>query len=65
MEKPISETKQKLKIYMGTLLHYIGMVYNWFTEFCCGYTNMNDAECSGRPNEITTENMVNNIHDIK
>ncbi|KAL0860950.1 hypothetical protein ABMA27_009481 [Loxostege sticticalis] len=40
------------------------MVHNWFTEFRLGRMTTNDAEHPGRPIEVTTEAMVNKIHDI-
>ena len=33
-------------------------------EFSCGRTNTTDAERSGRPIEITTEEIIHKIHDI-
>ena len=33
-------------------------------EFRCGSTCTIDTERSGRPSQITTEEMVNRIHDI-
>ena len=40
------------------------MVHKWFTEFQCGRTRINDARPSGRLIEVTTEEMMNKIHDI-
>ena len=40
------------------------MVQKWFTEFRCGRTSTEAIPSSGRPNEITTPEMVNKIHDI-
>lgn len=35
-----------------------------FKEFPCDYKSTTDAESTGRPTEITTEEMVNKISDI-
>lgn len=45
---------------MVTLLHRM----EWFIEFCCGRTSRNDGEQPGFPNEVTTEEIVNTIHNI-
>lgn len=62
--KSITETEEKLRKYYGDSAPSHGMVHKWFTEFRCGRTNTTDAERSGRPAEITTEEMINKIHDI-
>jgi len=36
----------------------------WFNEFKHGRTSVFDKERPGRPIEVTTEDMVNKIHDI-
>ena len=36
----------------------------WFTEFRCGRTITETIPSPGRPNEITTPEMINKIHDI-
>lgn len=35
-----------------------------YIEFCCGHTNTDDVECSGYSNKVTSEEMINKIHDI-
>ena len=40
------------------------MVQKWFTEFRCGGTSTEIIPNPGRPNEITTPEMINKIHDI-
>ena len=42
----------------------LGMIQKWFTEFRCGRTNTEAIPIPGRPNEITTPEMINKIHDI-
>ena len=62
--KTITETEEKLKKYYGDSAPSHGMVYKWFMEFCCDHTSTTNAEHSGRPIEITTEEMVIIIPDI-
>ena len=40
------------------------MVQKWFTEFRCGRTSPETIPSPGRPNEISTPEMINKIHDI-
>lgn len=63
-KKTIKETEEKLRKYYGDSAPSHGMVQKWFTEFCCGRTSTKDAERSGRPVEVTTDEIVNKIHDI-
>lgn len=62
--KTIKETEERLQKYYGESAPSHGMIHKWFTEFRYGRTDTNDAERSGRPKEVTTEEMVNKIHDI-
>ncbi|XP_012564605.1 histone-lysine N-methyltransferase SETMAR-like [Hydra vulgaris] len=39
------------------------IVYNWYNEFNRGRSSKSDAERSGRPEEVTTEEMIEKIHD--
>ena len=41
-----------------------GIVQNWFTKFRCGLTSTETIPSPGRPNEITTPEIINKIHDI-
>ena len=41
-----------------------GIVHKWFSEFRCGRTSKEIIPSPGRPNEITTPEMINKIHDI-
>lgn len=63
-KKTILETKTKLEKYYGDSSPSYGMIQKWFTEFRCGRTSTSDAPRSGRPKEVTTEEMINKIHDI-
>ena len=40
------------------------MFQKFFTEFRCGRTSTETIPSPGRPNEITTPEMINKIHDI-
>ena len=62
--KTLSESKGKLdKYYSDSALSY-GIVQKWFTEFRFGRTSTETISSPGRPNEITTPEMINKIHDI-
>ena len=41
-----------------------GMIQKWFTEFRCGRSSTETILSLGRPNEITTPEMINKIHHI-
>ena len=60
----LSESKVKLnKYYLDSAPSY-GMVQKWFTKFRCGRTSIETIPSPDRPNEITTPDMTNKIHDI-
>ena len=40
------------------------MVHRWFTEFRCGRISTSNAERPGRPKEVTSQEMIDKIHDI-
>ena len=40
------------------------MVYKWFTEFRCGRISTSYAERPGRPKVVTSQEMIDKIHDI-
>ena len=63
-EKSLSETKIKLdKYYSGSDPSY-KMVQNWFTEFRYGLTRIETILSPDHPNEITTPEMINKIHNV-
>ena len=63
-ERTLSESKAYLdKYYSDSVLSY-GVVQKWFTEFRCGRTSTEIIPSPGSPNEITTPEMINKIHDI-
>ena len=41
-----------------------GMAHKCFTEFRCGRISTSDAERPGRPKEVTSQEMIDKIHDI-
>ena len=57
-------TKEKLDKYYDTSTPSDYMVKYWFAEFKRGRTDTNDEHRSGRPKEVTTQEMINKIHDI-
>ena len=62
--KSIKETEEKLARYYRESAPSHGMVHKWFTEFCCGRISTNDAECPGHRKEVTSQEMIDKIHDI-
>lgn len=54
------------KEFRVLIKHYfsIGTIHKWFTEFRCGRTSTDDAERSGRPNEVTTPGNIKKIKDM-
>ena len=62
--KTLSETKAKLYKYNSDSAPLYGMVQNWFPEFRCGRKSTETIPSSVRPNEITTPEMIDKIHDI-
>ena len=40
------------------------MVHKCFTEFLCGRISISNAERPGRPKEVTSQKMIDKIHDI-
>ena len=62
--KTVLETKAKLNKYYSDSATSYGMVQKWFTEFRCGCTSAETIPSLGRPNEVTTPEMINKIHDI-
>ena len=62
--KTLSETKAKLDQYYSDSAPSYGMVQKWFTEFPCSCMSTETIPSPGRPNEITTTEMTNKIHDI-
>lgn len=58
------ETKAWLDKCYGDSAPSRQMVEKCISEFKCGRTSRNDAERPGRPKLVTTEDMVNKIHDI-
>ena len=62
--KTLLETKAKLDKYHCDSAPSYGMVQKWFTKFHCGRTSTKTIPSPGLPNEITTPEMLNKIHDI-
>ena len=62
--KSIKETEEKLAKYYKESAPSHGMVYTWFTEFRYGRISASDAEHPGRPKEVTSQEIIDKIHDI-
>ena len=62
--KPIKETEEKLAKYYKESAPSHGMVHKWFTEFRCGRISTNDAERPGGSKVVTSQEMINKIHNI-
>ena len=62
--KTLSETKAKLDEYYSDFAPSYGMIQKCFTEFRCGRTSAKTIPSPGRPNEITTPELISKIHDI-
>jgi len=65
-EKTCEEIKEKLHaVYKDNNAPSMSTIRYWYNEFKRGQTSIFDKERPGRPIEVTTENMVNKIHDIE
>ena len=62
--KSIKETEEKLEKYYKESAPSHGIVHKLFTEFRCGRISISDAERLGRPKEVTSQEMIDKIHDI-
>ncbi|XP_026828418.1 histone-lysine N-methyltransferase SETMAR-like [Ooceraea biroi] len=58
------ETKKKLDKHYGESAPSIRTVYKWFQNFRSGHMSTSDVECSGRPVEATTPEIIDKIHDM-
>ena len=62
--KTPQETKEKLDKHYGDSAPSIRTVYKWFQNFRAGHMGTCDAERSGRPVEVTTPEIIDQIHDM-
>ena len=62
--KSIKETEEKLEKNYKESAPSHGMVHKWFTEFFCGRISTSDAELHGHPKEVTSQELIDKIHDI-
>ena len=62
--KTLLETKAKLDKNHSNSSPSYGMVHKWVPQFRCGRTSTETILSPGRPNEITTPEMINEIHHI-
>jgi len=56
------EIKQKMDAVYGDSSPILTTIRYWFHEFKRGRTSVSDEERSGRPIEVTTEDMIEKIH---
>ena len=61
--KSIKETEEKLAKYYKESAPSHSMVHKWFTGFCCCRISTSDTERPGRPKEVTSQEMIDKIHD--
>ena len=64
MGKNSSQTKSWLDKCYADSAKSVQMVEKWLREFKTGRTSTTDAEHSERPKEVTTEEIINKVHDI-
>ena len=50
--------------YYGKSAPSHGTVHKWFIEFHCGRTSTNDAERPGRSKEVTSQEIIDKIHEM-
>lgn len=62
--KTCEEIKIKLQVVYKDQAPSMTTIRYWFNEFKSGRTSVLDEERPGRPIKVTTEEMVNKIHDI-
>lgn len=62
--KTCEEIKDRLVDVYKDLAPSMTTVRYWFAEFKRGRTSVFDEERPGRPIEVTTDEMVNKVHDI-
>lgn len=62
--KTATDVKKKLDAVLGVNSPSFKTVHKWIEEFKRGRTSCEDAARSGRPNEVTTEEMIEKVHKI-
>ena len=62
--KSSKESEEKLANYYKESAPSDDMVHKLFTEFRCDRISTSDAERPGRPKEVTSQEMIDKIHDI-
>ena len=63
-EETQSKKQEKLAKYYEESAPSHGMIHKWFTEFRCGRISTSDTERPGRPKEVTSQELIDKIHDI-
>ena len=62
--KTTKEIKERLDAVLGDSSPSFKMVHTWVSEFKRGRTSCEDAPRTGRPNEVTTPEMIEKIHKL-
>ena len=62
--KSIKKTEEELAKYYKESAPLHGMVHKWFTEIRCGRISTSDAERPVRPKEVTSQEMIDKVHNI-
>jgi histone-lysine N-methyltransferase SETMAR len=62
--KTPKETKEKLNKYYGASAPAYSTICFWMAEFKRGRTSIETIPSTGRPKEVTTEEMINKVHDV-
>ena len=62
--KSMKVTEEKLAKYYKESAPSHGMFHKWLTKFRCGSIRTSDADRSGHPKEVTSQELIDKIHDI-
>ena len=60
----MKETEGKFAKYYKDSATSHGMGHKWFTQFRCGRISASDTERLGGPKEVTSQEMIDEIHDV-
>lgn len=63
-DKTATQIKTKLDRVLGSSSPSLSTVHTWVTDFRRGRQSCKDAPRSGRPNEVSTPEMINKIKKL-